>query len=107
MVELFETAAARPPDYPAAQAFAAGIVVEACLATGASFDPVSGGVDQRQLRDTARTADFTTFYGRFRIDPETDKQVGHTPVVVQWQAGERRTVWPEARRQIEPVYPTH
>lgn len=81
-------------------------------------DPTSETVDQQQLRTAANTADFTTFYGRFRID-EAGKQVGHTPVIVQWQADEKRVVWSEStdededkdengdedQRAAEPLYP--
>lgn len=107
VVDLFEDAPVQATEYPAAQAFATGLVIERCLAAGAAVDPAMGTVDQRQLRKTAATADFTTFYGRFRIDAETGKQVGHTPDVVQWQADEKHVVWPKRRRQVEPQYPTH
>lgn len=52
-----------------------------------------------------RNSGFTTFYGRFRIDAETGKQVDHTPIIVQWQADEKRVVWPERRWHVEPRYP--
>ena len=32
-------------------------------------------------------ADCRTFYGDFRLDPETGVQVGHEAVLVQWQDG--------------------
>lgn len=107
VVELFESTSVQATDYPAAQAFAAGIVVEACLAASDAYDSASGTIDQRQLRFAAETADFTTFFGRFRIDPETGKQVGHVPAVVQWQEGTKRVVWPDERQCVDPRYPTH
>lgn len=108
-------------EYPAIQAFATGIVIERCLAAGAANDPTTEAVDQQQLRNAADTADFTTFYGRFRIDSETGKQIGHTPVIVQWQADEKRIVWTENetdtdtetededkdQRSVEPLYPLY
>lgn len=107
VVDIFDTTEAQPTDYPAAQAFAAGIVIETCLAMSDAYDPALEIIDQRQLRRTADTADFTTFFGRFRIDPNTGKQVGQTPVVVQWHGDTKRVVWPAARRHVAPVYPTH
>lgn len=111
VVDIFDTPAAQPLDYPAAQAFAAGIVIETCLATGDAYDPASGTIEQRRVRRTADRADFTTFFGRFRIDPDTGEQVGQTPVVVQWQGDTKHVakhvVWPVARRHVAPVYPTH
>ena len=107
VIELFETTDVQVTDYPAAQAFATGIVIEACLAANNSDDPVLETVDQRRLRRTAETADFTTFFGRFRVDSETGKQVGHTPSIVQWNDKKKHVVWPEERRQAAPRYPTH
>lgn len=105
VLDLFEAAGLGATDYPAAQAFATGVVLEGCLAGSGAYDPATGTIDQRRLRHAAETAEFTTFFGRFRIDPETGKQVGHTPSVVQWQDGEKRAVWPPERRRSEPVYP--
>ena len=42
----------------------------------------------------ARRLDFTTFYGRFKLDPASARQIGHAMVVVQWQGDEKLVVWP-------------
>ena len=76
-----------PVDYPMAQAYAAGVVVERCLqAAGAAADAA--------LREAAAGLDFRTFYGRFRIDPATGRPVGRQMLLVQWQGGRKTTVWP-------------
>ena len=107
VVDLFETTDVQATDYPAAQAFAMGIVIEACLAASDAYDPAAETINQRQLRRSAEHSDFTTFYGRFRIDAETGKQLGQIPTVVQWHDEKKQVVWPEERRQAEPRYPTH
>lgn len=107
VVDLFESTDVQATDYPAAQAFATGIVVEACLATSDAYDPTLRTIDQRRLRLAAETADFTTFFGRFRIDPETGKQIGHVPAVVQWYEGTKRVVWPDEQHRVDLRYPTH
>lgn len=107
VVDLFETTGVQATDYPAAQAFAMGIVIEACLAASDAYDPATETIDQQQLRSIAAQSDFTTFYGRFRIDAETGKQLGQTPTVVQWHDETKQVVWPEERRQTDPRYPTH
>jgi hypothetical protein len=33
-------------------------------------------------------------YGAFGLDPYTGRQVAHRVLVVQWQDGARRVVWP-------------
>ncbi|MCZ6622080.1 MAG: amino acid ABC transporter substrate-binding protein [Deltaproteobacteria bacterium] len=81
-------------DYPMAQAYAAGLVVERCLKE-------AGTLDNQALRQTAAKLDFTTFYGRFRIDPVTGCQIGHSMVVVEWQKGWKPIVWPKDMRQAD------
>ena len=77
-----------------AQAYAAGLVVERCLKE-------AGTLDNQALRQTAAKLDFTTFYGRFRIDPVTGCQIGHSMVVVEWQKGWKPIVWPKDMRQAD------
>ena len=88
--EMFARLSARHPagvDYPMAQAYAGGLVVQRCIET-------AGTLDQHILRQVAGHLDFTTFYGRYRIDPTTGRQVGHRMPVVQWQEGHKIVVWP-------------
>jgi branched-chain amino acid transport system substrate-binding protein len=77
------------PDYPAAQAYAAGLIAAECVLR-------AGSLDDGALCRSASLLDVTTLYGRFRRNPTTGQQVGHTMVVVQWQAGQKRIVWPRA-----------
>ncbi|MDA2923965.1 amino acid ABC transporter substrate-binding protein [Acidobacteria bacterium AH-259-L09] len=75
------------PNYIAAQSFAAGIVLEKCI-------ECIGNVSDVELRQVAGQLDLQTFYGKFRIDPRTGRQIGHQMLLVQWQKGEKRVVWP-------------
>lgn len=86
---LLQRAAANhavPVDYPMAQAFAAGLVAQRCLSD-------AGATDDAALRAAAARADFTTFYGRFRIAP-TGRQIGRSVALVQRQNGRKVIVWP-------------
>ena len=74
-------------EYPMAQACAAGLVAQKCVEK-------AGTVNDAELMRAAADLDFTTFYGRFKLDPITGCQVGHTMVVVQWREGCKRVVWP-------------
>ncbi len=99
--ELGERLAAFRPgggDYAMAQAYAAGLVAQRCVEE-------AGTLDNRVLRETAGRADFTTFYGRFKIDPATGCQVGRSVVIVQWQSGGKVVVWPREMCQGELIYP--
>lgn len=97
-VSAFRDAAGHPPAYPAAQAFAAGIVAGYCLAT-------AGTTDDEALRQAAIGADLTTFYGQFRLDPQSGLQVGHRILTVQWQEGKRQVVWPPDRAPTRLLHP--
>lgn len=91
-------ATGKEPSYPAAQAFAAGVVFARCLAD-------AGSPDDGALLDAARRLDTTTLYGRFRLDRHTGLQAGHEVLTVQWQDGARRVVWPPGRTQTPLRHP--
>lgn len=80
-------AAGIPVDYPMAQAYAAGLVAQRCVKEAGSLDPDA-------LWGTASSLDFHTFFGRFKIDPDTGRQVGRSVVLAQWQRGRKVVIWP-------------
>ena len=82
-------------DYPMAQGYAGGLVAQRCIEE-------TGSLDQAALRQTASALDFTTFYGRFKLDT-TGRQVGHQVLLVQWQRGRKIIVWPPQLAQALPV----
>ncbi|MGH9600913.1 MAG: ABC transporter substrate-binding protein, partial [Terriglobales bacterium] len=80
--QAFEERFASVPDYPAAAAFAAGLIVGECIRR-------AGSLDQTKLRDAASRIDCDTFFGRFRIDPLTGRQTGHRMLLVHWSGGRK------------------
>jgi branched-chain amino acid transport system substrate-binding protein len=80
------------PPYPAAQAFAAGLIAGRCLQD-------TGVVDDAALLAAAHELRCTTLFAPFQIDPDTGQQVGHQVLTVQWQHGARVVVWPPERAQ--------
>ena len=62
-------------------------------------------LESAALRETAGDLDFSTFYGRFKIDPVTGRQIGRSVVIVQWQGGRKVVVWPPERSQSQLQYP--
>lgn len=96
-VQRFRRESGTEPSYPAVQAFASGILCARCLR--------DGGVDDRAQLAAARRLDCTTLYGGFRLDPATGLQVGREVLVVQWQDGVRRVVWPPERAESSLHYP--
>ncbi|PKB65903.1 MAG: hypothetical protein BZY81_08795 [SAR202 cluster bacterium Io17-Chloro-G4] len=85
-------------DYPMVQAYAAGLVAQACLEQ-------AGSLEDAELRKAASDLDISTFYGRFKIDPDTGKQVGRSTLLVQWQDGKKVALWPPEQAQGNLVYP--
>lgn len=72
-------------DYVAAQAYAAALIADHCLAL-APDDPVGAA---RRLRTT-------TFFGGFELDPDAGIQRGHRLSVIQWRRGNQELVLAEA-----------
>jgi branched-chain amino acid transport system substrate-binding protein len=97
-VSSFRDAVGSEPAYPAAAAFAAGVLAARCIRD-------AGTAADDALLTTARRLGARTLFGRFQLDSATGLQVGAEILVVQWQAGERRVVWPlhKAERQILPL----
>ena len=85
-------------DYPMAQAYAVGVVIQRCIAE-------CGSLDDAELRRVAAKLDFTTFYGRFRIDSDTGRPTGKPALLVQWQRGRKEIVWPTECRTAGLSYP--
>jgi branched-chain amino acid transport system substrate-binding protein len=69
-------------DYPAAQAYAAGLITLAALRA-------VGSLDQVQLRGAFSNLRTTTLYGDFAIDPVSGRQIGHKMLLVQWHHGRK------------------
>jgi branched-chain amino acid transport system substrate-binding protein len=86
------------PPYPAAQAFAAGVIAARCLRE-------AGTADDAALMAAACALECTTMYGRFRLEPRSRQQVGHQVLTVQWQDGARRVIWPPEQAQAPLRYP--
>ncbi len=84
-------------DYPMAQAFAAGFIAQRCVQE-------AGALTDAGLHAAATALDFTTFYGRFRID-ESGRQVGRSVALVQRQDGRKAVVWPAEQAEAPARYP--
>jgi branched-chain amino acid transport system substrate-binding protein len=97
-VERFHQRFGQVPDYPAAQAYAAGLILQRCVTS-------AGTCVDADLRTRADGLSCRTFYGDFRIDPKTGVQIGHETVLVQWQGGEKKIVWPPAVARADLLYP--
>ncbi|OGD54210.1 hypothetical protein A3K80_07710 [Candidatus Bathyarchaeota archaeon RBG_13_38_9] len=87
------------PDYHAATGFQQGLVIQRAMEL--SDDPMNS----ESIRKVAGEMEMTTFYGKYKVDPETGWQTGHKMGVVQWQNGEKIVVWPMTAGAKELWYP--
>jgi branched-chain amino acid transport system substrate-binding protein len=97
-IERFRQRFGQIPDYPAAQAYAAGLILQRCVALAGTCSDVT-------LRAAADTLTCRTFYGDFRLEAETGRQVGHEALLVQWQESKKHVVWPAEIAQTAVAYP--
>jgi len=79
-----------PPDLAAAQAYAAGQVLEQAVRR-------AGSLEQDKLAAALAALDGDTVLGHYRIDPATREQLDATPPVVQILRGRPQVVWPRER----------
>jgi len=86
------------PEYHHAEAYAAGLVLQKTIEE-------TGSLDSDKIRDTVKNLDFTTFFGKFKIDPETGLQTGHKMVIVQIQNRERLIIAPSEVAEANAIYP--
>src|SRR5262245_6849354 len=81
----------RDPGYVAAQAYALGIIVGECVRH-------TDSLEDRALLAAARRLDTTALYGRFRLDPDSLRQVGHEILLVEWRGGVKHRLAPTPSR---------
>ncbi len=95
-VELFLSSYQKEPSYHAATAFAAGMILELAIQRTNSFK-------RNQLRDMFSNMDTMTLIGRYGVN-RSGKQSRHFPLIIQWQNGKKKVVWPEQIKIADPIF---
>ncbi|HEY7417632.1 MAG TPA: ABC transporter substrate-binding protein [Ktedonobacteraceae bacterium] len=85
------------PPYAAAQAFASGVVYARCLRE-------TGDPQEEAIQAMAQQLVCRTLFGAFQLDSQSSLQTGHQVVIVQWQQGQRRVVWPPEQAEQSLVF---
>lgn len=83
-------------DYPAAQAYAAGLI--GCAAISAS-----GGLDQPRIREVLADLRTSTLFGDFAIDRVTGRQLAHQMLLVQWHMGHKVIIEPQSHAETGAI----
>jgi branched-chain amino acid transport system substrate-binding protein len=94
-LRAFVTAYGMTPSYHAATAYAAGQILEKAILR-------AGRPDRDEVRKALFTMDTTSILGRHAVD-RTGVQTKRFPMIVQWQAGERKIVWPPEVQTAAPL----
>lgn len=95
-IENYKALTNRLPSYHAGSAYAACQILEKAIKATRSLS-------QDKIRDYIRSLDTVTIIGRFRVD-ETGKQIGHNPILIQWQKGKKEIVYPLNLQTATPKF---
>jgi branched-chain amino acid transport system substrate-binding protein len=95
-VEAYRARWSSDPPLPAAQAFAAGRVMEEAVRR-------ANALDSQALRPVLAQLETETPLGAYRIDGKLGEQVGARPALVQIQRGRLQVIWPAALATAAPV----
>lgn len=83
-------------DYPAAQAYAGGLLMKAAVER-------AGSLDQRRIRKAFSDLRTTTVFGDFAIDRVTGRQIGHRMLLVQWHQDHKVVIEAEPRIEADAL----
>ncbi len=97
-VQMFQDMFGETPDYHATEATAAVLFAVKAIEK-------AGSLDSDAIRAAASQLDIMTCFGRIKIDPATGIQVAHQMVVIQWQNGEKKIIYPPEAAEANPIYP--
>jgi branched-chain amino acid transport system substrate-binding protein len=81
------------PDYPSAQVYAAGLLTAAAI-------NATGSLEAEKIRAAFSDLRTSTLFGDFSIDRVTGRQLGHSMLLVQWHAGSKVIIQPEAHTDV-------
>lgn len=95
-IQGFQTAFGHLPSYHAGAAFAACEVLARAVTSTSSLD-------QKTLINIISVLDTVTVIGRFKVD-RRGMQIGHSPILVQWQGGKKQIVYPTKMQTAPPRF---
>jgi branched-chain amino acid transport system substrate-binding protein len=94
--DAFKKEYKKEPAHHAAQAYAAGQILEEAIKR-------AGSLDREKIRDMLSSMDTMSIIGRYGVD-RTGMQIKHFILVIQWQNGKKEVVWPEEIRTAKPIF---
>ena len=95
-IQDFKTAYGRLPSYHAGSAYAGCQIIERSIKE-------LGEINHDRIRDYINALDTVTVIGRFKVDHH-GQQVGHNPILIQWQDGSKEIVYPSKMQTAPPRF---
>ena len=84
------------PSYHAGSAFAECQLLEQAIRK-------ANEINHEKIREYIYALDTMTVIGRFKVD-HTGRQIGHNPILIQWQNGKKEIVHPRKMKTKDPVF---
>ncbi len=85
------------PSYQACSSYSACQILERAILQ-------AGAIDHQKIRSFITNLDTVTIMGRFKVD-FSGSQIGHNPILVQWQNGRKEIVYPTQMRTAPARFP--
>ncbi len=95
-IKKFVERTGEKPSYHACSAYSVGQILEKAILS-------VGGIDQEKIRNYVAKLDTITILGRFKVD-EKGRQIGHNPLLIQWQKGAKEVVYPTKLQTASAVF---
>ncbi|MBT6340078.1 MAG: amino acid ABC transporter substrate-binding protein [Desulfobacula sp.] len=95
-IKDFKEFTGKMPSYHAASAYSACQILEKAIIQAQA-------IDHEKIRNYVSSFDTITIMGRFKVD-HTGRQVGHNPILIQWQNGKKEIVYPGKMSTSQPQF---
>ena len=95
-IQDFQAAYHKLPSYHAGSAYAGCQILERAITDLQE-------INHHRIRDYISSLDTVTVIGRFKVDHQ-GQQVGHNPILVQWQDGRKEIVYPTKMQTARPRF---
>jgi branched-chain amino acid transport system substrate-binding protein len=92
----FQAAYQKLPSYHAGSAYASCQILEQAIND-------LNEINHERIRDYVSSLDTVTVIGRFKVDHQ-GRQVGHNPILIQWQDGNKEIVYPTKMMTAPPRF---
>lgn len=95
-IQNFISLTGKQPSYQACSSYSACQIFEMAINQ-------AGKIDHKEIRNFVTNLDTITIMGRFKVDID-GRQIGHNPIIIQWQNGKKEIVYPTKMRTAKGIF---